>query len=468
MAFLSKPFSVAFLILSITLLTPSLTLPAKKVKIKKKGKMIYFYDSGSKKESGINLNYLKVGTWETFYPSGELLMRGEYVVQGKNSLREGFWKKYNSKGEVSGLIPYASGKKTGNAFYLSPNGKTNEIISFKDGSKDGSNLSFYESGNAKSRGQYIAGYKSGEWNIFYPSGASRSKVKYNKGKMNGPYISHHGNGLKHISGVYDQGIKNGDWEESSASGKVIYRGHMQMGNREGYWEFFENGIPLASVSYIGGLTNGLGEIYKKGKKLTTSFYSNNLKVKLETVYHPNGVISGMGSYKNGKKSGDWKFYNDKNDLISSGKYELGKLHGIWKTWYPTRKVKTMGKYFYGAKKGLFDFYTENGAMTKQVTYVSSSSIKGKMVFYQGGKKHYEFEVGFPVIKISSLMVNGKPNPKSLTGVFIEYFPDGKTIKEKGTYKKMMGKHGKWITYDKTGKELSSAEYYFGKIKDSKF
>jgi len=66
------------------------------------------------------------------------------------------------------------------------------------------------------------------------------------------------------------------------------------GNRHGAWEsYFENGIKNSATYYINGVREGHS-----------------------IVYHPNGAVYYYGEYKNDQKSGLWKTFNEKGELIS--------------------------------------------------------------------------------------------------------------------------------------------------------
>ena len=49
-------------------------------------------------------------------------------------------------------------------------------------------------------------------------------------------------------------------------------------------------------------------------------------------YFKDGTLCARGSYRNGEKTGQWKYYLRTGDLRAVGRYSKGKLEGTWK-WY---------------------------------------------------------------------------------------------------------------------------------------
>ena len=60
----------------------------------------------------------------------------------------------------------------------------------------------------------------------------------------------------------------------------------------------------------------------------------------EKTYHYNGNLKSIGSLKDGKKEGEWKYYHKNGELKDVGSYKLGKREGEWKTYrFDSRKEK---------------------------------------------------------------------------------------------------------------------------------
>lgn len=70
------------------------------------------------------------------------------------------------------------------------------------------------------------------------------------------------------------------------------------GERHGVWEYFtQDGIKLSLTMYLHGVKDGIS-----------------------VVFYPNGAQRYSGEYKNDKKVGEWKFYDNKGNLVQSKTY----------------------------------------------------------------------------------------------------------------------------------------------------
>ena len=164
------------------------------------------------------------------------------------------------------------------------------------------------------------------------------------------------------------------------------------------------------------------------------------------IYHENGKLKAIGNYKNGEAEGEWKYYDDNENLYSSkffvngvlknikncpsslsaeeivkkkftcfyvdhGRYINGKKYGEWKSYYAT-KLRAITTYINDIKHGshigyhnerIFDFervsekgYYKNGKKEGEWKEFYQKSIKasGK---YKNDKKHGEWKIFFPFI-----------------------------------------------------------------------
>ncbi|RYM32582.1 hypothetical protein ERX46_15065 [Brumimicrobium glaciale] len=194
----------------------------------------------------------------------------------------------------------------------------------------------------------------------------------------------------------------------------------------------------------------------------------------------------------GKKQGEWaKTYDDSDDLRYKGQFKNDKPVGKFVYYYPNSKVRSIithdensnrsEAFFYhpgeqliahgiyrGEKKdSVWTHFLTSGHYSYSETYLNGE-LNGERITYYGAEA-----VEDPRIKLvlrKSNFVNGRQH-----GDFIEYFPDG-VVKAEGSYVngildgmilrnhpngKMMikerwknqEKHGWWVTYDESEKEL---------------
>lgn len=63
-------------------------------------------------------------------------------------------------------------------------------------------------------------------------------------------------------------------------------------------------------------------LLRKSKLFTTGFYKNNLRDSIWSEYDYAGSLLAQGSYKDGKKNGEWIYYDGKSGIIN--KYDFSK------------------------------------------------------------------------------------------------------------------------------------------------
>jgi antitoxin component YwqK of YwqJK toxin-antitoxin module len=86
----------------------------------------------------------------------------------------------------------------------------------------------------------------------------------------------------------------GDYQENYPNGKRKIEGKLNAsGKRDGLW-----------VSY-----------YENGIKWSESYYDDGIKQGHSLSFFPNGQARYLGEYKNDKKFGTWKFYDEDGELF---------------------------------------------------------------------------------------------------------------------------------------------------------
>ena len=120
-----------------------------------------------------------------------------------------------------------------------------------------------------------------------------------------------------------------------------------------------------------------------------------------TFYHPNGRKAMNGRYVNGSMSGEWNLYNTDGSLSAKGPYADGSQKGIWT-------------------------YYERGRVKSRLT-VNSGMADGKGWLYENGRLSGEG------------MLSGLPTKPKKSGMFREYYPNGKVRSE-----------GEWMMNKKSG------------------
>lgn len=232
----------------------------------------------------------------------------------------------------------------------------------------------------KAKGTYHLGKKSGTWTYYDTYGPYVLKeATYVFDRLNGPYKDY-----------YDTGHKD-RWIKS--------KGEYKEGKREGQWtDFWDNGCyrlegpPKEIAIYKAGI--------KHGESMT--FYDSNC--------FPEKAMASRGYYDNGKKDGEWKYFDDKGNedanLIKKLNFDKGRMVGR--------------HYFY-----------ENGRISKSFDYTAEPGDEGLPEFNEEGK----------------LIKKVYPN-YYLT--FHENDSNTPSVKEKIEINAQGEKTGTWLTYYESG------------------
>lgn len=126
-----------------------------------------YYINGSRKESGLYVNDHKDGKWESWYPSGELMLLRSYQL-GKLVTLDG-WDRSSNK-----TIKDCSGVFT---FYYD-DGKPLSTIEYLNCEMHGKWVSWYENGQKESEIYYNLGRPVGKWTYWKHDGEISKVEEY--------------------------------------------------------------------------------------------------------------------------------------------------------------------------------------------------------------------------------------------------------------------------------------------------
>ncbi len=151
------------------------------------GEFRYFFPSGKEKaiiqhQAKNNLSY----AW-LYFENEQLMAEGRYKYMKKDSL----WINYNSQGYVLSREEFQADKLNGLrvTYYLEGQGEDEEkmltIENYKDSLLEGSYESFYSKGLVKEKGNYVKNKKEGEWQTFHPNGVMESRMTFKNNLAHG-------------------------------------------------------------------------------------------------------------------------------------------------------------------------------------------------------------------------------------------------------------------------------------------
>jgi antitoxin component YwqK of YwqJK toxin-antitoxin module len=151
----------------------------------------------------------------------------------------------------------------------------------------------------------------------------------------------------------------------------------------------------------------------------------------KTKYYPNGSIEEKCYLRNGKLSGDYKYYHSNGNVCSEGQFKKGHPIGVWCQYYPSGKTMSIvtysrkgsiininawdenGKHVVQNGTGTFVKYYSNGSLESIVTYKDCRFDGVNTNWYPNGKKMEEI-----------IYKNGKP-----VGIWRFWNNEGELVRE---------------------------------------
>ena len=198
-------------------------------------------------------------------------------------------------------------------------------------------------------------------------------------------------------------------------------------------------------------------MYKDGYLIGEGIYDEaNKEQGPWKEYYQNGQMKAKGTYKDGKRIGEWVFYHPTGKVEQKGVYDnKGRAQGVWKWYYEDGKLLREENYLNNLLDGETTEFDEDGKIITKGYYVEGQKEEhweydlgdykevGK---YKSDRRdsiwvHYYLPEG--KIRYRGNYIDGNPD-----GKHVYYYRNGK-VKEEGKY--VVGrKEGEWYYYDETG------------------
>jgi antitoxin component YwqK of YwqJK toxin-antitoxin module len=256
--------------------------------------------------------------------------------------------------------------------------------------------------SADVKGEYnSAGQKIGTWTFVSSSTKIKVEAEFDNDLMEGPCTYYGANGGMLATGLMSAGIRHGKWVFHH-NGKKMTEGYYQNGIKIGDWvyDYFpaKDMHIKGSFNYDTGVKDGRLEYYK---------------VDRHPKFGIDELLSGVGTYSNGKKIGRWIEYSQglKGEFVETGNYNRsGERHGYWKSTVERRNYQA-AMYDKGTLNGAFKQYHDNGKLKYQTTF-SDGLATGKFTRY--------FENGNMEEKGTTIF---SPNPEDLKKDTLYFFLD---------------------------------------------
>ena len=388
--------------------------------------------------------------------------------------------------------------QTGYQAFTYPGGQVASEGMLRDGRPDGLWKTYYENGQLKSIGKRTDFLLDSTWVFFSEVGDTSLIVNYKRDLKNGPRFTfgkddivmepfvndvRQGEGKRYdlkrhlIQTVtYKNGVEEGISPVFDTTGLlceiITYKKGFVMtreainrydreGKKHGYWKtFFDDWSVHTECYYRHGMRDGFYKEYdEKGNLKKITKFVNDVEQVVESdmkplvvqhEYYPNGKVKREASFRDGKREGVWREFDEQGNVLNSQTYQKGvlvgqgivdidgKRRGLFKEFYPDNSLRAEGVFVDGLRSGEWKVYYHNGQIQEIGSYQEGQPDGIWTWYYDNGQKQIEEQ-----------FFKGTPN-----GSYKEYDSRGNIIVT-GTYFDGM-KNGKWT--EEIGDMRTKGEY----------
>ncbi len=216
--------------------------------------------------------------------------------------------------------------------------------------------------------------------------------------------------------------------------------------------FFEDFSLKSEGVILNGKKEGEWNYYdEKQHNYAIITYKADKKEGKAKYFYEDGSVAKITNYKNDTiKVGEFKEFYTNGKQQSYGNYdEKGEKVGEWKWFYENGKIEIIGTYNKENERvGKWEWYFENGKLEEQKFYTENNKPTGIWVEYRND---------------GSLYSKADFNKQ----IYEVFYDDKKTKAVQGTFKNSEP-HGKWLYYHKDGTIRGEINYVEGQLKGDYF
>jgi uncharacterized protein len=385
---------------------------------------IYFDKAGKtistsdRKNNRVDLDiFLPDGTKST-----HRIINEKGVIDGQETV-------YYPSGKIREVTEYKDGEKNGIHTENFPNGRKKSEETIKDGNLDGHAINYYSNGITESEGWTEDGKANGYWNYYDELGNLINTSYVVDGELSGFKTEYYPNGVKSIEKKFYKGILEEVKQFDSTGKLLIYDSFPRFSGK--FLLLYPNGSKMQECNYVNGLFEGrLTQYYFDGSIEYIQYYKGGLLDSNYIGYDYHNVKMMEGQYKAGKKTGEWKYYNNEGRLESTTIYADDELNGSKHFFGDDNKIYGEINYRNDERQGSATNADPDGSLLYTVWY-NEGNVLGYSYLDKDGKPIPEILADHGKLKLESFFQNGRPSRKcqyndyTLNGSDILYFANGK-------------------------------------------
>lgn len=367
-----------------------------------------------------------------------------------------------------------------NKFYFA-DGKVSSEGFMRDGKPDGYWKTYWENGIVKAEGNRKNFELDSIWSFYDETGKISLQITYMKGKKEGIRRTYREDEVieENFSNDIKQGLTINYYPDGTIKRSVNFENGLENGFAR---EYDSHGTIVTLIEYRRGFIVDRENINRRDK--------NGMKQGRWKFFYENGKVKTEGTYRDDKRNGYFKEYDEKGNLTDVSKFvndikqeeapELVKLD-VRTDYYPNGKVKTVGSYIGDVPEGIRREYAENGEVKAAFTYRKGKIIAEGIIddegvkdgpwkeFYDDGQLRSEgnYRNGNRIGKWrfyhpnNNLEQEGNYNNQgNPDGTWKWYYDDNSLLREESF---LNGEsEGIFTEYDENGKVIIQGEYIAGR------
>jgi len=375
--------------------------------------------------------------WTVYTFSNGIKASEGCLIDGKP---EGTWKTYHPNGVLKSEGNRLDFQLDGTWIFYDSTGIKTASIAYLKNEKSGWERSFYPTGQVKKEIHYEANEKSGWMRDYDASGQLRKAVPFRKDMEDGKGREYAEDGRTVALLEYSRGYLRGVQQ--------INRYDIQ-GNKEGVWmEWNQVGILIEQGPWKDNKRNGLFRFYDEWGQLdriekyldgeVVVDASETAEIDIRVTHHANGFIASRATYENEKKVGVYTTYDEQGQILSGALYDNGMLIADGITGADGKRMGRWIQYYpSGARKSEGDY--AEGLRENAWKFFAETGELIQEGLYRSGEFHGMWRWYY---------LNGELHREEeyrlgkLSGTFREWAATGKILVD-GNYENGM-RQGKWI------------------------
>ncbi|MEI6059748.1 MAG: hypothetical protein WCR72_03515 [Bacteroidota bacterium] len=345
---------------------------------------------------------------------------------------------------------------------------------------------FYPGGKVSSEGNMREGKPDGYWKTYFENGVLKSEGNRKNFLLDSTWKFYDDSARLLVSITYANDKKNG-LKTVYRTGEVISENYVNDVKQGPTTYYYPDGKVRLVINFIAGLENGIArELAPDGSVITYMEYKKGFLISRERInrkdskglkqgrwkyFYDNNTIKSEGVFKDDKKNGYFKDYDEEGMLTSVKKYineieqiEVQELTSLkLKTdYFPSGKVKTVGSYNGDIPEGVRREYNEEGKITAAYIF-TRGALTGEGIVDEEGDKEGDWREYYADGTLRSTGTYSKDKP---VGNWKYYFENGKPESE-GKYTKTGALDGTWRWYFEDG-SIRRVESYIAGMEDGEY